>query len=38
MPLFVDNMIIYVEGPQESTEKANRTSKFSKITENKVYV
>lgn len=38
MSLFIDNMIIYVESPQKSTEKANRTGKFSKITESKVYV
>lgn len=38
MSLFVGSMIIYVENPQGSIEKATRTNKLSKIIEYKVYV
>lgn len=38
MSLFVGSMIIYVENPQGSIEKATRTNKLSKIIEYKVYI
>lgn len=38
MSLFVGSMIIYVENPYGSIEKATRTDQLNKITEYKVYV
>ena len=32
LPLFTGDMIIYVENLKESTKKASRTNKFSKVT------
>jgi hypothetical protein len=37
--LFVDNMILYVEDPKESTQKLlEQMSKYSKVREHKIYI
>ena len=35
VPIFTDDMIVYMENPKESTKKTPRTSEFSKVAEYK---